>query len=204
MLDQPNPTIARWVAGINRRLAKVGIHLHPFFITREGLETDIGSDLELDTRFQMTELSEADLRGIHGLRPDMSIERYGQFLREGKRCFGIWDQEKLIAKMWLNFDDFNSAIYARPLKDDEAYLFDAFSNPVYRGKNLAPILRVRCYAEARRLGRHKIYSITDFSNIPAQKFKAKLKAKHESLRLWARLGGEKSSARVLTLKRFTL
>ena len=181
-----NATYNRYLAGVFRRLLRwFNIELHPFLIVREDLQPLPADLVSLNPNYTFAQLTEAELPGIHALRPDMRLSRYEEFLRTGKECFGIFDHAgtgkepgtsepgKLIAKMWLNLESFNSAVYQRPLQADEAYLFDAFANPEYRGQNLAPYLRLRCYQRARQLGRTRIYSISDFTNTAARKFQVK-------------------------------
>jgi len=175
-----NPAYNRYMKGTLRRLEKIGIVISPHLVVREASETS-ARDINLDPKFRFCTLTEEDLSGIHQLRPGMSVERYQGFLRSGILCFGLKDGEHLATKMWMDLKNINSAIYSRPLSNQEAYLFDAFSDESYRGQNLAPYLRLRCYAEAQLRGRDQIYSITDFTNTSARRFKAKLGAKNEAL-----------------------
>lgn len=183
-----NKTYNRLLRGVLRRLLRVGIDIHPFLLVREALQADLPR-VDIDPRFEFSELNEEDLPGIHALRPGMKIERYRDFLRDdGKLCFGLKDQDRLVAKMWIDTETINSAQYSRPLESDEAYLFDAFSSEEHRGQNLAPYLRVRCYERIRQLGRRRIYSISEFTNTPARRFKEKLGAKDAALIVYWRLG----------------
>ena len=182
-MSQANHRLNEFIRRIITRTRKHGLYLHPFFLTVEDIQPDARPVIEINPAYTFRELNEDDLPLIHALRPDMDIERYGRFLREGKRCFGLIDKGHLIAKMWIDFDHLNTFLMDRPLNPDEAYLFDAFSNPDYRGQNLAPYLRLRCYDAARAENCQKIYSVTDFINTAARGFKAKLGAKQEGLYL---------------------
>lgn len=182
-----NKTYNRYLAGVLRRLRIVGVDLRPCLLVREAIERDL-AQVDIDPRFEFCELNEDDLPGIHSLRPGMSVDRYRKLLRSGKRCFGLKDQGRLVAKMWIDLDEINSVLYSRPLTANEAYLFDAFSSEAYRGQNLAPFLRVRCYQQIRALGRTQIYSISDYTNTPARRFKEKLGARDAAFILYWRLG----------------
>ena len=74
-----------------------------------------------------------------------------------------------------------------PLKDDEAYLCSAVTFRAYRGKNMAPFLRYELYKHLNQIGRTNFYSITEFFNTSAQKFKEKLGAKPIKLGLYVGL-----------------
>ena len=73
--------------------------------------------------------------------------------------------------------------YKFPLKDNEAYLFDAYTLMHFRGKGLAPYIRYQCYKELAKSDRHKLFSISNYFNTPSIKFKNKLNAKFLELRL---------------------
>ena len=81
--------------------------------------------------------------------------------------------------MWANLSKCESQGGALSflLKKDEAYLFDARTFQTYRGKNLAPYLRYELYKHLEKMGRSNLYSITEFFNIGAIKFKKKLKVR---------------------------
>ncbi len=68
-----------------------------------------------------------------------------------------------------------------PLKNDEAYLFRARTMNAYRGKNLAPFLRYELYKKFAEMGYNQFYSITEYFNAPAAKFKKKLNAQNIKL-----------------------
>ena len=184
-MSKPN---YRYLKAILWRLRKVGIYLHPLLIVREAL-APAEREIAIDAKFQYLQLTEADLPDIQQLRPTMDIERYRSFLQEGKLCFGLKDNGRLVANMWMDLKEIRSAYYKRPLKDHEAYLFDAFSDDEYRGQNLAPYLRLKCYGEARARGRSDVYSYTDFVNVPARRFKAKLGARDVALVVYFELFG---------------
>jgi len=175
-----NKTYNRYLEGVLRRLRKIGLDIRPCLLVREA-ESPVPNEISIDSKFEFSQLNESDLPGIHNLRPGMNLERYRNLLRAGKLCYGLKDGANLVAKMWIDLEEINSLLYSRPLTAREAYLFDAFSDDSYRGQNLAPFLRLKCYAEARALGRSDIYSISDFTNTPARRFKAKLGARDEAL-----------------------
>ena len=102
--------------------------------------------------------------------------------------------------MWCDLDEFSHPPNYRKLANDEVYLFAAFADPKYRGQGLAPLMRTAGYAALREMGRNKFYSYTDFFNTAARRFKAKLGARDEALRVHLVLF-EKWS-RTLTLRRY--
>ncbi len=71
--------------------------------------------------------------------------------------------------------------------ENEAYLFDAFTLREYRGHNIAPFMRYSCYQELSKMGYNTFYSYSDYFNVPAIRFKAKLAARLLRLCLYIRL-----------------
>jgi len=130
--------------------------------------------------------------------PDPELIR--TWLDEGKKCFAAWDGPRLVANMWCDFEEFNYPPNYRRLNDDEVYLFAAFSHPDYRGQNLAPNMRLHCYDTLQELGRHSFLSYTDYFNVAARRFKEKLGARNEMLRLYVCLFGRWS--RTFTLRTY--
>ena len=104
-------------------------------------------------------------------------------LRNGQKCFGLKYRGELAAFTWCDFDKFSFKLCGFPLKDNEAYLFDAYTLMHFRGKGLAPYIRYQCYKELAKSDRHKLFSISEYVNTPSIKFKKKLNAKLIELHL---------------------
>jgi len=161
-------------------LRKIGLELIPFYLYEEGLFGDIWKGRKDDfDKYEIGFLSPQDMKEIAALsRGDWSSEEklLARF-RDGQKCFGAKYQGKIVAFTWSNFESCHDPLYKFPLRDDEAYLWDAFTVPSFRGKGIAPYLRSRFYKELETLCRKKSYSISLFFNKPAIKFKNKLDAK---------------------------
>jgi len=105
-------------------------------------------------------------------------------LSDGNRCLGLKKDGQLISFTWCNFREMTFKWHRTPLGKNEAFMFDAYTLPDYRGKGIAPFLRYHCYRELEKLGMTRLYSYTDYFNTPAVKFKLKLKAEIEKLNLY--------------------
>jgi hypothetical protein len=110
-------------------------------------------------------------------------ERFGQ----GKKCFGIKQKEKIVAFNWIDFKNINSILFSQSLKENEAYLFDMYTDKEFRGKNIAPYLRWQSYKALKGMGRDVFYSISTYVNTPSIKFKKKLNSKILWLGLYFKL-----------------
>ena len=198
---KPGSTTARWqrwLGGVLRRLRHVGIQTELFLVVREGQRATaiLQSDGELACGF----LTSEDVPALVALEPGTDPEKCRAWFAEGKMCFGARQDNKLVAKMWCDLESFNYPPCFRRLARDEAYLFAAYADPHARGRNIAPIMRERCYVALRAMGRQRFYSYTDFFNVPARRFKAKLGAVDESLKMHVLLFGRWSAT--WTLRRY--
>jgi GNAT superfamily N-acetyltransferase len=180
-----------------RRLRWIGIRLEIFLTVREG-ETPV--EVAQPDAFSFALLTVADVNDLVRLEPGTDCRELINWFQEGKLCYGIWDQSRLIAKMWCDLDEFNYPPNYRRLDADEVYLYAAFADPDYRGQSLAPLMRAKGYEALRELGRNRFYSYTDFFNTAARRFKVKLGARNELLRMHLELFGKWS--KTFTLRRY--
>ena len=117
-------------------------------------------------------------------------------------CFGIKHHSDIIAVSWCRFDEFEAFNNSFSLKSDEVYLCSASTLKKYRGKNLAPYLRVQLYKRLLDMGYTTIYSFTEAFNTPAIKFKKKLGATLKELYIYINLLGKYEKN--ILLKRYNL
>jgi hypothetical protein len=166
-------------------IAKFGISIFPYYIVLEGLTNRDMPHLETGfDEYELCFLGPQDMKTISFIPGrNFTEESLLQKLQNGQKCFGVKYRGELAAFTWCNFDWCSFKWYKFPLKDNEAYLFDAYTLMHFRGKGLAPYIRYQCYKELAKSGRHKLYSISACVNTPSIKFKKKLNAKFPELRL---------------------
>jgi ribosomal protein S18 acetylase RimI-like enzyme len=159
-------------------LDKLGIQIHLIYLTREGITGGVSRQQQnglkgYEVRFleaeDMTEMAQIPYRPV-------SNEELQSRLKDRNLCLGAKRNGHLVAFTWCNLTWCNSEGCSFLLNDDEAYLFDAYTASDLRGQGLAPALRYRLYEELARMGRTKLYSVTDHYNNPALRFKLKLGA----------------------------
>ncbi len=183
-------------------MSKIGIRITPYYIVLEGLfnrsipHFETGFD-EYDLGF----LGPNDMKEI-SLIPDRNIpeEKLLIRLKEGKKCFGVKYKGELVAFTWCDFIEYTCNDHRFLLKENEACLFDAYTLMSFRGKGIAPYIRYQCYKELYKMGRHRLYSISDCFNTSSIKLKKKLNAKLLELCLY--IGLFKKWHLNLRLKRF--
>jgi hypothetical protein len=173
-------------------LWKMGVQLRPFYVFQEGM-SDAGIN-ELETGLDEHEvgfLGAGDMEVISGFPSrNTSLDRLLQRLKEGKRCLGMKRRGELIAFVWCDFEACSFEGFRFDLSEDEAYLYDMYTLEPYRGKGVAPYLRYQCYRELDILGKRKLFSVSDYFNTPAVKFKLKLNARIIELGLLIDLFGK--------------
>jgi len=189
---------ARIIDGVRWRLGRVGIHITAFVTIRE--DATATKKLPADPAFTFCELVEADTDELIRLEPEYSRERILGWFGHGDRCFGLRDGSRLVAKGWCDLQEVNFPPAHRKLERGEVYMFGAYSDPAYRGRNLAPMLRSACYAELRKRGFTRFYSHSDYFNMAARRFKQKLGAVEEDLKVQVRLSDKWS--RTFTVWRY--
>lgn len=170
------------------RLASIGIGITALHFTREFLidETELNLNPELEPLVAGF-LSPSEVKTIYD-HPESREreEEIEKLLSANCLCFGLKYKDEIVAYTWCSLRQCLGPSHF-VLKEDEAYLFAAYTFKAYRGKNLAPFLRYELYKHLNRMGRTKFYSHTNFFNTPAVKFKKKLGAKPLKLSLLIRL-----------------
>jgi GNAT superfamily N-acetyltransferase len=160
-------------------MSKLGLRIEPFDLFLEGLgrahPPTLPRTLEDAGIAFLTSEDMAEVAALPGRR--FSRAHLEGRLRSGQLCLGVKHQGKLIAFTWSNLTECHIAKRRLfELLPDEVSLFDAYTAPEYRGQDLAPWMRYRCYEEMAKLGRIRCYSVTIAFNTPAIRFKQKLGA----------------------------
>ncbi len=168
---------------------RIGIRIMPYYVVLEGLFNSTMPHLEKGfDEYKIGHLGTKDMKAISTIPTrEFPVEKFLLRLKEGKKCIGVKHQGEVVAFTWYNLDECHFKGYRFPLKKDEAYLFDAYTLVYFRGKGIAPYIRYQCYKELARLGRYKLYSISDYFNTPSIRFKKKLNAKILELGLYVEL-----------------
>jgi len=164
---------ARVADGLRWRLGRAGIRIVPFVTVLEG-QSRIDPSL-LNDNFEFCALTQDHIGDLIQLEPkDYTEDKLNNWFDAEKICFGLRDGNRLVAKMWCDLENMFWEPAFRKLKQEEAYLFAAYSDPEYRGQNLAPTLRSACYNALRDMGTSTFYSHSEYFNLPARRFKQKL------------------------------
>jgi GNAT superfamily N-acetyltransferase len=178
--------------GIRNQLFKIGIEFSPYYLFQEGINvTEIPEIKGMDTDYSCELLKPEDMKTIGAINnAGFSEEKLLALLKTGELCLGIKHNNEIAAYMWVNFTELKYKSTTIHLKEDEAYLWMMYTREAYRGKNLAPYLRYKSYEMVKKMGRDKLYSVSDYFNSPAVAFKMKLNAKKLKLILFVQFLGK--------------
>jgi hypothetical protein len=175
-------------------VSKLGIRISPLFIFQETADPLQYAHFRPEDfkEYEMGFCGPEDIK-IMALIPGRQFTENELLnrLREGQRCLGLKKNGKLVAFSWCNLNEFSFLFDRWPLNYDEAYLHDAYTEVDCRGKGIAPYLRYHLCRELEKIGRTKLYSLSDYFNTPAVNFKLKLNAKKIKLNLYVGFFGKR-------------
>jgi ribosomal protein S18 acetylase RimI-like enzyme len=172
---------------IKRRIIRIGIEISPYYLFLEGAEvTNIPAIKDLESDCSIEIFLPEDMALMKDNDSGFSYQDFLNFLEDGQKCIGIKHKGKVAAFMWINFNDLKYKSFHMQLKSNEAYLWSMFTMEEYRGKNLAPFLRYKSYEILHEMGKDTLYSVSEYFNTPAIRFKQKLNARILNLLLYIR------------------
>jgi hypothetical protein len=170
-------------------LRRIGVDFSPYWLFREGVRAHRTEWSDLEREFVSSVLGAGDVPAVAACTPWNTEEVVRKRLERGHLCIVLKHGSAIAGYTWADLHRVSDDTCNFPLADDEAYLYDAYISPQFRGRSLAPYMRSECYKHLRAAGRRSFYSISDFFNTPAIKFKRKLNAEVVRLYLQVKLGG---------------
>jgi ribosomal protein S18 acetylase RimI-like enzyme len=185
-------------------LAKAGLQITPYFLTLE-LDTE-NNNIKLPSKLENVVCSFITPSEIEKIYNHTETKGYSltekSFPDDKILCFALTHEQEIMSFIWCDLTRCRWPISPFPLKQDEAYLFSAYTYKKYRGMNLAPYLRKQLYTALCGTGRTRIYSHTEYFNTPAIHFKKKLNVKNIKLSLYIKLFSKYKWT--ITLKKYQL
>ena len=164
-----------------RRLRSKNINvIIPFYLYLEGIFGEYSQyDRDGFEDYEIGFLKPEDMKEIASYQRDgwASEKDLLARLSDGHKCYGVKYRGKIAAFAWCNFQRCHSFLYKFPLRDNEAYLWDAYTIESFRGRGIAPHLRFKFYKVLHTMGRNRFYSFSLFFNRSAIRFKSKLNAR---------------------------
>jgi hypothetical protein len=169
--------------GLRNRLTRLGLDFDPFYWVLEGA-SDIEPPQIKDNNTSDYEIVYLGIDEIDTVRKKIVgtdqtpriLDFHSQIM-----CIALSHKGEIAAFTLIELDHFKYKRIVFHLKKNEAYLFNMYTFEDHRGKNLAPYLRYQSYLMLRNMGRDRIYSITQFFNKSAKRFKKKLNSRNLKL-----------------------
>lgn len=163
---------------------KIGIKISPYYLYQENISENTHDELK-----KQSEEYSFKILGKNEIEPleEKYRMKHGELLKlmeSGEVCIGMRLGEEIVAFSWVNYNEIRHKLTYFNLKDNEAYLKTMHTLESHRGRNLAPILRLKCYEILKHNGKDVVYSISEYWNGPAVRFKEKINAKKLKLILY--------------------
>ncbi len=123
------------------------------------------------------------------LKGTADVEKFAARLREGHRCFGVFDRGRLIHASWVSPKEWSvwRDSKKRTLAPGGAFLYDGLTEEAYRGKGIAGEVFRRIGSELVREGIQQIYCTISTQN-------------EASLKVYARVGFRETGQEILTVR----
>ncbi len=135
---------------LDRLSATFGLVIYPYYLVREQIPPNMEPEA-VDDDYNIRYLVEEDMEilAVHAAQK-RTTESLLEKLCNGSRSIGFFINGDLAAYTWFRFDCAPVPVWMDDLfrlEHDEAYLFDAYVLPAFRGRRLAPLVRYRAYEE---------------------------------------------------------
>ena len=160
---------------------KAGITLGMCYLVSEG---DFSGDPDWQDEYadyQPVLLGREDMELIAPDHPWDDIDGLRSRVDRGHICVGLKHGSEIAAFTWADLVECNHRPLSFKMKENEGYLYDAFTLPAYRGRGLAPYMRYQCYEQLKATGRDRFFSISAYFDKPSIRFKQKLNARFDKL-----------------------
>lgn len=174
------------------RLARAGLVMYPYFVCVEPPPAEPPPDT--DPRATVRGLAAQDAAEMARITVRQSSEQAIVSRLSQAMCLGIFYDGQLAGYTWASRQTVPIvSAFGQPLFDlepHEAYLFEMYVAPRYRGLRLAGLLRRSMQHALARQGCTRLYSITMAFNRSSQRSKARMGVRSLELRLYlhVRLG----------------
>jgi len=172
-------------------LNRIGLAIRFYYVFKEGLPDGEKKDFCLESQnYEIAFLDSEDVAMLDPLEGhDATVSDMQTQISQGHKCLGLKNNGKIVGFTWCRFDQFVDYPPTKgfKLEKNEAYLYDMYILQDYRGSDLAPFLRYKCYQELAKIGRTVLYSVSLIPNAPAIRFKKKIGAQILSLGLHVQL-----------------
>ena len=166
-----------------KKVGKLGVNIDLFYLVNEGNFSCSQQWLDSFQDYTLCVLHRDDMELIAADHPWDNLDGLRARIDKGHICIGLKYEDDIVAFTWADLEECSHEPLRFAMADNEAYLYDAFTMPRFRGKGLAPYMRYQSYQHLRSIGRDHYYSISQYFNTSSIQFKQKLNAGFDKLYL---------------------
>jgi len=114
-------------------------------------------------------LQDTDIAAFTRFRPEVDPEEVRRRLASGQMCFAAWHEGRIVHAAWVATGQVWIGYLARTmtLAPDEAYSYESFTAPDYRGQNVSTMRLLHVLQVLRQAGYRRIISAIMPENKPA-------------------------------------
>lgn len=180
-----------FIYGLTNRLQRIGIEIKPYYWEREfSKQCDEPKIKGNNLDYSIKNFGPEEIKIICAKGYVYNVKEKLERLKNGQICLGLVHDGDIAAFSWIELNELNFRKESIKWKENQAYLGGMYTVESFRGLNLAAYLRYQISIFLKEKGRNEIYSISDYFNYPAIKFKKKLDANHVDLHLYINLFGK--------------
>lgn len=177
-----------FLQGVRHIFAKAGINIMPYYwVEEEYYPAEKPKLKSLEDHFEFIRLKKSDVDAIKAKSDSVSAQKITKSVEDGHEFVGLKQQEEVVAYMFIKTNDFIFQNREFKFNPNEAYILNVYTFPEYRGRNLAPYLCYLCYRYLDGKGIDTKYSISNYFNTSAIKYKEKLNARPLQLMIYIEL-----------------
>ena len=122
-------------------LSRIGIVIRPYYVYLESISESIyKNNMAQRPDYTLGFLKPEDMKNI-AYMPGRNVPKKDLLrrLQEGKKCFGVKYRGEWVAFTWIDLKEFKTIGFRQPMKEDEAYIFDAFT-AMHVARSTSPFL----------------------------------------------------------------
>lgn len=177
-----------FLQGLRFGLAKIGLNIMPYYWVQEEITKAQEPVIKGENKdFHFKTLNQQNITSVLSKIDSINEKKINESLNKGQEMVGLENNGNIAAYMFIELNDFTHQNHVFEIKKHEAYLLNMFTFDEFRGKNLAPYLRYCSYRYLETKHINTKYSISNYFNKSAIRFKQKLNSKHIKLYVYIEL-----------------
>lgn len=169
--------------GMRNNLAKIGLDFMPYYWEIGSMDIKPPQIRGDASKYQLSFFGKEEITFIKKNVIGIAHKDLMNDLKNGDTCLGIKNDGIISIYSFVKHKNFSFRGREFVIMPSEGYIHNTYTFEDFRGRNLAPYLRYKCYEHLIEKGIDKYYSISEYFNKPTLKYKKKLGVKPQKLYL---------------------